>query len=49
MDQYESQTLIETVESDLTEEAPLTAICVIMEAYGLDVDDVEMAWEGYNA
>jgi hypothetical protein len=36
------------VESDLAEEAPRTAICVIMKAYNLDVDDVEQAWAAFN-
>jgi hypothetical protein len=47
-DPYEIQTVIETVSSDLIEDAPRTAICVIMREYNLDVDDVETAWEGFN-
>lgn len=49
MDQYELATLVETVESDLSDDAPRTAICVIMEAFSLDVDDVETAWASFHA
>jgi hypothetical protein len=48
MDQYELATLMETVESDLADEAPRAAICVIMQAFSLDVDDVETAWTSFK-
>lgn len=43
MDPYVQQDLIERVSDALLEESPRLAILSIMDAYDLDIDDVETA------
>lgn len=46
MDPYEQQAVIELVSDLIVEEAPLGAVLAIMDAYDLDLDDVETARNG---
>lgn len=43
MDPYAQQDVIEKVSDAILEESPRLAITIIMDAYDLDIDDVEAA------